>query len=144
MCGPSLSKVGQGILELLIGSEKVTDDQTDRPDRHVQSNIKKPFVIHTSLWSLLIWIYYNKCLRIHVSSASVVDWLRFLLQENQEPSLCVSAGISGKELALLDRLDSSISVAFWCRFFKYLPPKKPRTTTIEQITLCSAMKTTVQ
>jgi len=29
MCGPSLRKVGQSILELLIGNEKVTDGQTD-------------------------------------------------------------------------------------------------------------------
>jgi len=28
MCGPSLRRVGQGILELLIGNEKVTDRQT--------------------------------------------------------------------------------------------------------------------
>ena len=31
MCGPSLGKVGQGVLELLIGNEKVTDGQTERP-----------------------------------------------------------------------------------------------------------------
>ena len=32
MCGPSLRKVGQGVLELLIGNEKVTEDrQTARP-----------------------------------------------------------------------------------------------------------------
>jgi len=31
MCEQSLRKVGQGILELLIGNEKVTDGQTDRP-----------------------------------------------------------------------------------------------------------------
>jgi len=30
MCGPSLKKVGQGVLELLIGNQKVTDGQTDR------------------------------------------------------------------------------------------------------------------
>jgi len=30
MCGPSLRKVGQGFLELLIGNEKVTDGQTTR------------------------------------------------------------------------------------------------------------------
>jgi len=29
MCGPSLRKVGQGVLKLLIGNEKVTDGQTD-------------------------------------------------------------------------------------------------------------------
>jgi len=29
MCGPSLGKVGQGILELFIGYEKVTDGETD-------------------------------------------------------------------------------------------------------------------
>jgi len=28
-CGPSLRKVGQGILELLIANEKVTDGQTN-------------------------------------------------------------------------------------------------------------------
>ena len=31
MCGQSLRKVGQGILQLLIGNEKVTDGQTNRP-----------------------------------------------------------------------------------------------------------------
>jgi len=31
MCGQSLRKVSQGVLELLIGNEKVTDGQTDRP-----------------------------------------------------------------------------------------------------------------
>ena len=31
MCEPSLRKVGQGVLELLIGSEKVTDGKTDLP-----------------------------------------------------------------------------------------------------------------
>ena len=37
MCGPSLKKVCQGVLELLIGNEKVTDGQTFQPtDRHVQ------------------------------------------------------------------------------------------------------------
>jgi len=36
MCGPSLRKVGQGVLELLIRNEKITDGQTDR---HVQSNM---------------------------------------------------------------------------------------------------------
>jgi len=30
MCGPSLRKVGQGVLEILIGNEKVTDGQTNR------------------------------------------------------------------------------------------------------------------
>jgi len=40
MCGPSLKKVGQGVLELLIGNAKVTDGQKDgQTDRHVQSNI---------------------------------------------------------------------------------------------------------
>jgi len=44
MCGSSLKKVGQGVLELLIGNEKVTDGQshltTDLPtDRHVQSSM---------------------------------------------------------------------------------------------------------
>ena len=29
MCGRSLRKVGQGVLKLLIGNEKVTDEQTD-------------------------------------------------------------------------------------------------------------------
>ena len=29
MCGPSLRKVGQGVLELLIGNEKITDGLTD-------------------------------------------------------------------------------------------------------------------
>jgi len=29
MCGSSLKKVGQGVLELLIGNEKVTDGRTD-------------------------------------------------------------------------------------------------------------------
>jgi len=29
MCGPSLRKVGEGILELLIGKVKVTDRRTD-------------------------------------------------------------------------------------------------------------------
>jgi len=36
MCGSSLRKVGQGVLELLIRNEKITDGQTDR---HVQSNM---------------------------------------------------------------------------------------------------------
>jgi len=37
MCGPRLKKVCQGVLELLIGNEKVTDGQTFQPtDRHVQ------------------------------------------------------------------------------------------------------------
>jgi len=31
MCGLSLRRVGQGVLELLIVNEKVTDRQTDRP-----------------------------------------------------------------------------------------------------------------
>ena len=31
MCEPSLRKVGQGVLELLIGNEKVTDGETDLP-----------------------------------------------------------------------------------------------------------------
>jgi len=31
MCGPSLKNVGQGVIELLIGNEKVTDGPTDRP-----------------------------------------------------------------------------------------------------------------
>jgi len=36
--------VDQGVLELLIGNEKVTDRQTDRQtDRHVQSNM--PFLL---------------------------------------------------------------------------------------------------
>ena len=30
MCGPSLRKLGEGVFELLIGSEKVTDRQTTR------------------------------------------------------------------------------------------------------------------
>jgi len=30
MCGPSLRKIGQGFLSLLIRNEKVTDEQTDR------------------------------------------------------------------------------------------------------------------
>jgi len=30
MCGPSLRKVGQGILELLIGNEKITEGPTDK------------------------------------------------------------------------------------------------------------------
>ena len=35
-----LSKVGQGVLELLIGNEKVTDGWTDRHTYiHVQSNM---------------------------------------------------------------------------------------------------------
>jgi len=29
MCGPSLKKVGQSAIELLIGNEKVTDRPTD-------------------------------------------------------------------------------------------------------------------
>jgi len=37
MCEQSLRKVGQGILELLIGNEKVTDGQTDRPTCAKQS-----------------------------------------------------------------------------------------------------------
>ena len=36
MCGPSLRKVGQGFLELLIRNKKVTDGQSNR---HVQSNM---------------------------------------------------------------------------------------------------------
>jgi len=28
MCGPSLGKIGQGVLELLIGNENVTDGPT--------------------------------------------------------------------------------------------------------------------
>ena len=36
MCGPSLRKVGQGVLELLIRNEKVTDRQTDW---HMQINM---------------------------------------------------------------------------------------------------------
>jgi len=44
----SLEKVGQGVLELLIGNQKVidgqTDLQTDRPtDCHVQSNMPSLF-----------------------------------------------------------------------------------------------------
>jgi len=40
MCGQSLRKVGQGVLELLIRNEKVTDGSTDLPtDQHVQSNM---------------------------------------------------------------------------------------------------------
>ena len=40
MCGPSLKKVGLGVLEILIGNAKVTDGQKDgQTDRHVQSNI---------------------------------------------------------------------------------------------------------
>ena len=31
MCGPRLKKIGQGVLELLIRNEKVTNRQTDRP-----------------------------------------------------------------------------------------------------------------
>jgi len=31
ICGTSLRKVGQGVLELLIRNEKFTDGQTDRP-----------------------------------------------------------------------------------------------------------------
>ena len=31
VCGPSLRKVGQGILELFIGNEKVIDGRTDLP-----------------------------------------------------------------------------------------------------------------
>jgi len=30
MCGPRLRKVGQGVLELLIGNKKVTDQPTDQ------------------------------------------------------------------------------------------------------------------
>jgi len=29
VCGPSLRKVGEGVLQLLIGNEKVKDGQTD-------------------------------------------------------------------------------------------------------------------
>ena len=40
MYGPSLREVGQGVLESLIGNEKVTDRPIDLPtERHVQSNI---------------------------------------------------------------------------------------------------------
>ena len=39
MCGHSLRKVGQGILELLIGNEKGTEGQTLPTDRHLQSNM---------------------------------------------------------------------------------------------------------
>ena len=35
MCGPNLMKVGQGLFELLIGNEKVTDRSTNQ---HAQSN----------------------------------------------------------------------------------------------------------
>jgi len=31
MCGASLKKVGQGVLQLLIGNDNITDGQTDRP-----------------------------------------------------------------------------------------------------------------
>ena len=31
LCVPSLRKVGHGVLELLVGNEKVTDGPTDRP-----------------------------------------------------------------------------------------------------------------
>jgi len=57
MCGQVLGKVGQGVLELLIGNEKVTDGQTDR---HVQSNMfsmghKKTLHITVSL----SWFFRN-------------------------------------------------------------------------------------
>jgi len=43
MCGPSLKKLGQGVLELLIGTEKVTDRRNGRTyrqtNRHVQSQM---------------------------------------------------------------------------------------------------------
>ena len=42
MCGPSLKKVGQGVLELLIGNEKVTDGQIGRP------TCTKPYALSTS------------------------------------------------------------------------------------------------
>jgi len=43
MCGPSLKKVGQGVLELLIGNEKVTGGQrpTDRPKQYSLSSSKR-------------------------------------------------------------------------------------------------------
>ena len=40
MCRHSLRNVGQGVLELLIGNDKVTNRLTDQPtNRHVQSNM---------------------------------------------------------------------------------------------------------
>jgi len=44
MCGPSLRKVGKGILEVLIGNEKVTDGQTDR--QYALSSSKGVIKIH--------------------------------------------------------------------------------------------------
>ena len=35
MCGQSLRKVGQDVLELLIGNKKVTDRQTNRPSKAI-------------------------------------------------------------------------------------------------------------
>ena len=40
MCGLNLSKIGKGVLELLIANEKITDGQTRQmTNRHVQSNM---------------------------------------------------------------------------------------------------------
>ena len=42
LCCPSLRGVGQGVLELLIGNEKVTDGQTGRP------TCTKPYALSSS------------------------------------------------------------------------------------------------
>ena len=46
MCGPSLRKVGQGILELLMGNEKVTDGRTDR--QTYQQTCTKQYALSSS------------------------------------------------------------------------------------------------
>ena len=52
MYGQSLKKVGQGVLELLIGNEKVTDGQTDR-HAHLSKGSIITIVI---LWKRCPWI----------------------------------------------------------------------------------------
>jgi len=44
MYGQSLKKVGQGVLELLIGNEKVTDGQTDQQTCAKQYALSKKLI----------------------------------------------------------------------------------------------------
>jgi len=51
MCGPSLRKVGQDVLELLIGNEKVTDGPTEmcKAICPAPSSLKKGIKTHYQL-----------------------------------------------------------------------------------------------
>ena len=52
MCGQSLRKVGQGVLELLVGNDRFTDRQADRPTGKMlisQVAVRKVLSLYVSL-----------------------------------------------------------------------------------------------